>query len=178
MISHTASGDHQYARTKTATDKAILYYAQQKHVLSSSTQTVTSPYLTDLEDSTKANYLRIFTQGWARKVRVVKRFTPKQKDFIKHLYDRGALTKAKLSPEQMAQQLRDHMVDGKYFFKPEEYLQPKQIRGIISSLKKRDHATVEAVLGVSEDDGVVDHIEDICDSVLYSGSDADSDDSE
>jgi hypothetical protein len=106
-------------------------------------------------------------------VRRVARIPQKSKDFITKLYFSGAGS-AKLSPEQMAQQMQEEIVKEEYYFHPDEYLQPQQIRNLISRLKQQENNKVTEVPNLSEDDGILYHIDEICDSVLQS----DTEDSE
>lgn len=167
MIQHVVSTNHKYARTNTGMDKAVLCYAQQKHVQNLLLDTTTSGSNLNLNNVNR-NYAQIFTRGWARKIRQAKRLTEKQKTFVTQLYLKGAASKIKLSAEQMADQMKDTMVDGEYYFRPEEYLDVKQIRSLISRLKKQDTETMQFSATCPDHEGILSYIDDIYDSVLDS----------
>lgn len=171
LHSHYATDNHQYVKTKTGIDKAILYFADQKHIQSVSTQETASE---DMDvDQMRCNkpFLQTYCRGWARKIRKVCRFTVKQKEFIALLFKKGASTKNKLSAEQMAQMMKDEMVDGHHYFTPHEYLEPKRIRGLISQFKKKEVSQPESkVIAFSEEDGILHHMDEICDSLFESES--------
>ncbi len=129
MFSHIATGAHKYVQ-KNVIDEALLYYARQKHLKCSSEEGTPSNYtnvertIVDHDDVSIQNFVSIFPQGWARKVRRFRRWTPKQKSFIENLFQQGASNKVKFSAEQMAERMRDHMVDGAYYFYSDEYMEP------------------------------------------------------
>lgn len=125
-------------------------------------------FLTDYVSSPLFN--KTYTQGWARKVRRVERMTSKQKNFIEQLFLKGT-TQSKLSAEQMTQRMRDEMVDGEYYFQPNEYLQASQIRNLIGRFKKRHYKPPNKLLVVSEYAGIEANIEEICDEILHSDGD-------
>jgi len=87
----------------------------------------------------------------SRKIRLVRRFKEKQKQYIEKLFDEGNSTNSKLSAEQMAEKIKCETVNGLYYFLPaEEYLQPSQIRGFITRLKKQSNYLHDSFIGVNE----------------------------
>lgn len=175
MITHIASGSHKYPQIKTGMDKALLFYAQQKNVQNVPTQP-TADYmqadcLADVNSTSTALFHQTYTQGWARKVRRVVRMSSKQKDFIEQLFLKGATTKSKLSAEQMTERMKDEMIKGEYYFRPDEYLQTSQIRNLIARFKKLHYNPQNKLLVMSEDAGIEANIEEICDAIFYSDSD-------
>lgn len=165
---HIANEDHHYAIAKSAIDKAILYYASQKQIQSSSSKAVNSNEMDD--DLTDNDYTKLYVKGWARKVRTVIKITNRQREFIEKLFKNS---KAKLSPEQMAERMKEEIVDGDYYFTPVEYLQPKRIRSLISSLNKKNQQSLLVQQNLSEDDGIEQNLEEICDYVLDSDEEPD-----
>lgn len=154
LFKHLDANSHEYIKTKTGMDKALLYYAQQKHLknlvegASVSNQSTAEYFIDD-----NSGFLNAFPKGWARKVRKKGRITVKQKAFIEDLFNWGASNKAKLSPEQMAERMREHMVDGAYYFRPEEFLLPNQIRSLISRIN-RQYMTPNSQTKLNNNDGI------------------------
>lgn len=103
----------------------------------------------------------------------MKKITPKQREFIEKLFKNGTLSKVKLSAEQMADQMKDEMVDGNYYFSPIEYLDAKRIRNIIAGLRKKENSSSIAATPLSEDDSIEENLDEICESVLSSVEDDD-----
>lgn len=167
MMSHIEADSHQYAKVENGMDRAIFYYAQQKDVQNVSNEDHAPEYVEHRGDS-HTNLDKIYFKGWARKVRTVRRLTPKQKDFIGRLFQQGAETKSKLSAEQMAERMKYETVGDHYYFHPEEYLEPSQIRNLISRFQKQDYTHSHELSAMIEDDGIEQHLDEICDSVLYS----------
>lgn len=169
LIAHVASGIHKYVKTASGLDKAILFYAQQKQLHASNemaTSSATSVPMLDVEDFCNDKYKSVFTQGWARKVRRIRRLTDKQKSFITNLFKNGASSKTKLSAEQMAQLMKDKIIDGEHYFNPDELMEPKQIRNFISRLKKMESQPKNLDDRLLEEDGILENIDEICDSLL------------
>ena len=54
------------------------------------------------DESSTTLFHQTYPQGWARKVRRIGRLSPKQKDYIEQLFQKGPTSNTKLSPEQMA----------------------------------------------------------------------------
>ena len=61
-------------------------------------------------------------------------------------------------------------VNGLYYFLPEEYLQPSQIRGFITRLKKQSNYLHDSFIGVneSEEAGIEANLDTICGFALHS----------
>lgn len=176
MIAHVACGKHKYVKTASSLDEVVLFYAQQKQLYASNdsaTPSGTSESMLDVEDFCNENYKKKFIRGWARKVRRVRRLTEKQKGFITNLFNNGASSKTKLSAEQMAQAMKDHMVDGEYYFKPDEFMEPKQIRNLISRLKQNENQSKKSNNSLLEEDGILENIDEICDLLLDSEGETD-----
>lgn len=173
MNDHMASDEHHYATAKTGVDAAILYYARQKHIQHASSSRTAVSNLMDVDDDDlhDSDYFRFYSKGWARKVRTVQKITDKQKEFIQKLFNDGATSKTKLSPEQMASRMKDEIVDGNYYFSPAEYLDVKRIRNIISGLRRKEKISYVPAL-LSQNNDINNNIDEIIDSLL------DSDDEE
>lgn len=174
MYEHINSGLHKYVTIKNATDEAILYYAQQKHLQYSIDHPMDeeSSLLYINEDSvTMSKFRTAYPQGWARKIRRVRKLTEKQTQFIEDLYHRGAMTKTKLFAEQMAEKMQEHMVGGAYYFSSYEFLEPGQIRSLISRINKRQTMRLQEL---NEDDGIDENIDAIC-SVIDNNDDDSND---
>jgi hypothetical protein len=163
LITHVASGTHKYANVASGMDKAMLYYIKQKNIQSVSSEVASIDYINQ-ETSKKIAFFKYFVQGWARKIRQVNRLSEKQTQYISQLFTNGESTKIKLSAEQMHQRMKHEMVGSDYYFRPDEYLEPKQIRGLISRLRIKIRN--EVVEQLTEDTGIENYIDDICDSVL------------
>lgn len=137
---HITADDHQYATPASGMDEAILCYATQKHIQNTSSHTPNSSQMdiddVDCFDLNHNEYLKVYVQGWARKKRIVQKVISKQKEFIEKLFINGARAKTKSSAEQMAERMKDELVDGSYYFLPTEYLDAKRIRNIITGLRK------------------------------------------
>lgn len=102
-------------------------------------------------------------------MRSVGKISAKQRQFVEDLFHRGAATKQKLSAEQIAQKMKDHFVNGNFYFTPEEYLQTTQIRGLIARIKKKtSDKSREIDWTMSEDDGIESNVDEIVHSVLHS----------
>lgn len=166
MIKHVSNSNHQYTKIINNMDNAISYYVQQKHILNVSNDPLSTNYLEHQKGSTN-RFLKLYPRGWARKVRKVRRFTEKQKQFLKKLFYEGAAINSKLSAEQMADRMKYDTVNGQYYFNPEEYLQPSQIRGYITRLKKQSTQTQLNFSSISEDDGIEENLDNICDFALF-----------
>ena len=79
-------------------------------------------------------------------------------------------TNSKLSVEQMAERMKCETVNGLYYFLPGEYLQPSQIRGFITRLKKQSNYLHDSFIGVneSEEAGIEANLDTICGFALHS----------
>lgn len=159
---------------------AILYYANQKFLLNIPSGDENSNDMdVDNDGDNDSEILEIYGKGWARKVRMVKKLSPKRKEFFEKLFINGAKSKTKLSAEQMVEAMKDEIVDGKYYFSPAEYLDPKRVKSLIASLTKKQKLLTTAEYSkkatkfVSQDDGIEHNIDAICDSILYSDDEAD-----
>lgn len=82
------------------------------------------------------------------------------------MFTQGAATNSKLSAEQMYEKMKNSKISGNYFFQPHEYLQVKQIRNLVSRIKKK--CDKKHQIHMSEDDGIETNLEEICESELYS----------
>lgn len=161
LLSHLESNAHQYAKTQNTIDEAIVYYAQQKHLQASSQEPSTSTHSTHVHDSID-NFGSHYPVGWARKVRRNRRLTEKQKLFITELFLQGTSSKTKLSAEQMAVRMREHTVAGDFYFSPNEYLEPSQIRTLIYRINKKYKSGEPQLCAMSEEDGIDEYMEEIC----------------
>src|ERR1700744_370208 len=165
MFRHIETAAHEYATTKNTIDEALLYYAQQKQLQHLANEETSSIYADDKHMATNdcednditSNFVKMYAYGWARRVRRVRRLTDKQKTFIETLFNQGAAAKTKLSAEQMAERM--HMVDGKYYFHSDEYLETSQIRSLISRINKRIKSNP---IIMSELDGIIENMDEIC----------------
>lgn len=149
-------------------DNALLYYVQQNEFDLASTSG--NMMIDDVdEDEWSSGLNKIYPQGWARKTIKMRRLLPKQKAFIETLFHEGAATKTKLSAEQMSQRMKNHIVNGEYYIKPEEYMQITQIRNLISRITKQSKNTAQAnLVELTEDEGIEQNLDEICDIGLHS----------
>lgn len=172
MLHHVETENHHYAKIKTGMDKALLYYAQQKHVQNVCIEDPI-PRFMEVEDDLITELHKIYFRGWARKVRTVGKISPKQRQFIETLFHSGASSKKKLSAEQMAEKMKNHTLDGHYYFSPSEYLQVSQIRSLINRIKQKKSPLQQfTVTNMPEDDGIEENLDEILDFLLHSeGSD-------
>jgi hypothetical protein len=168
LINHISAGKHQYARIKSGMDNAILYYANQKQLQHSTEATTSRSSLLIADESKLLDYSRIYMKGWARKVRRVKKITAKQKNFILKLFSKGSLAKSKLSADQMAQLMKEEMVDGNYYFSPDECMEATKIRNLISRFKKGQGESAPKLIALTEEDGIDYNMDEICDSLFES----------
>lgn len=180
VYDHVANGDHRYATAATGMDKAIVYYANQKHILNQDSNSYINESNDMVADDDLSNtvFSTMYVNGWARKVRSVTKISSKQREFITKLFLNGANSRTKLSAEQMAERMKEEMVDGNYYFSPGEYMDPKRIRNLISTLKRKQQtsSTIErdperdnaddADGTLSEDEGIERNLESICDSMI------------
>lgn len=165
MLRHIETASHQYAHIKTGMDRAISHYVQQKDVQNLCNEEA-MPYYKEVEDESRTDLHKVYFRGWARKVKTVGKISPKQKHFIETLFHNGPITKTKLSAEQMVAKMKNHTVNGHYFFTPSEYLQVSQVRSLISRIKKKYDPT--RIVPMSEDDGIAENLDEICDFLLES----------
>lgn len=169
MYSHIEAEAHQYVKVKNTTDEALLYYAKQKHLQYLPHQDEgTSTLYSEQCNNSMQTFSEAYPQGWARKIRRVRRLTEKQKQFIEKLFQQGAATKSKLSAEQMSDRMRDHMINGEYYFSPDEYLEPSQIRSLISRINKQNKSQQQSTTIMSEDDGIAQNLDEICSHMIDS----------
>lgn len=84
------------------------------------------------------------------------------------LFDEGGAAKNKLSAEQMAQRMKDETIDGEFYFTPNEYLEPRQIRGLIAQLMKNETMPQPDLkrIALSEEDSVIRNTDEICFSIF------------
>lgn len=151
-----------------------MFYAHQKHIQSTSSNVANSIEVDVYDILNDSDYSKTYVKGWARKIRTVRKITPKQKEFIENLFKNGAQSKTKLSAEQMSELMKEEMVDGSYYFSPDEYLEPKRIRSLITTLKKKESGKKPtASQNLSEGDGIEQNLEEICNSVLDSDDEED-----
>jgi hypothetical protein len=170
LNSHIVTNIHSYAKIKTGTDKALMYYTQQKNIFNTSTEISPTQSSNYVNNATQTLFSKIYVHGWARKVRRVKNISQKQKDFIGKLFWEGT-TNFKLSAEQMAQRMKDEMLNGKYYFHPQEYMDAGRIRNMISRLKKEQRQNEQPkakIFHQSEDDGLEANIDEICNDFINS----------
>lgn len=67
----------------------------------------------------------------------------------------------------MLDKMKNHMVNGQYYFCPDEYLQVSQIRNLISRIKNsKNHLEKKRYHAMLADDGVEKYLEEICDDAL------------
>lgn len=176
MNTHLASNSHRYPTVRTGIDQTLLYYARQKSIQFGATEVAaatSNDYDMDIDDEDDNHtFGQTYGRGWARKLRKVNKITTKQKDFIEKLFKSGAATKTKLSAEQMAELMHNEMVDGVYYFLPQEYLEPKRIRNLICRL---DNQVIKnRTTPVYGDDNFESYIDDVCDSVIGDDNDIDN----
>lgn len=75
----------------------------------------------------------------------------------------------------MAEKMKYDTVNGQYRFLPEEYLQPSQIRSLLTKFKKEtnQHPSNSVFFDMPEDDGIEAQIDEICNFALYSDEEED-----
>lgn len=132
LWNHEQEGNHVYATPRSSMDQIREYFVQQKHIEKNNTinqaTDLDSIYLSDVEAQT---FEKTFKSGWSRPVRRHNRFSERQKNFIRNLFEAGEKTKKKMSSEDMAKKMKEHTINGQYYFDCNECLTPTQIKGLI-----------------------------------------------
>ena len=102
QLLHEQQGTHEYVRAKTSMDKIREYYVEQKTIDRTFYDNPSSLTAVIPESVNPKDFNMKYFKGWAKPTKKYKRFTEKQKDFIKCLFDEGEKQKKKLNTETMA----------------------------------------------------------------------------
>lgn len=119
---------HSNSFAKTTADIARQCFLIQKNILTASTSTVeTQTTCSTSSNEVSDNYLI----GWARFVRKSSRFSNKQKDFVKQIYQEGEEAgSSKKSAEYIAALMKSATYS--HVFSSKEYLSVSQINGLLT----------------------------------------------
>lgn len=136
---HVASGNHDLVEP-TKHDQILDMFVLQKYANELEHAQVKDAYkkrqLSELE---KQKYQEYFKQGFALPIIKRKKFSDKQKNFVKQIFDEGNKNKVnKKTPEQIAQLMK---ADNN--FRLRECLTTAQIKGVISNFIKKQRNTEE-----------------------------------
>lgn len=165
---HMSNQNHQYAKNQKGMDKALTYYIDQKNIrIDTCTQETLNSQKIIVENSDSQDFFSFHKKGWARKQRKSVRFSKKQKDFISKLFYEGSSTNNKLSAEQMATQMKNFKENEAFYFSPDEYLMPSQIRGLLTKLTLLSKGKNPSKRSARyEEDGLLEDVDMIVNALL------------
>ena len=102
------SGLHgKNVHAKSSMDKIREYYVEQKTIDRTFSNNPGSLNAVIPESVNPKDFYMKYFKGWARPTKKYKRFTEKQKNFIKYLFEEGETQKKKLNTETMAARMKD-----------------------------------------------------------------------